>query len=98
MEHITQTIHFMRAKYNNEVNFLIGGDVNRYSYESVLDSYGALKQCVTVSTRKDASLSVILTDLHSYYHPPTTRAPIQVDSDKDQSEMMVSPWQLLKLS
>ena len=86
MDHIIQTIHLIRARYDNEVNFVIGGDVNKTNYEDVIDSYGALKQCVTVSTRKDATLSLILTDLHSYYHPPTTKAPLQVDEDKAGSD------------
>ena len=82
MDHIIQTIHCIRSKYNNEVHFIIGGDVNKTNYEDVLDSYGALKQCVTVNTRKGATLTMILSDLHSYYHPPTTLAPLQVDEDK----------------
>ena len=82
MDHIIQTIHLIRSRFNNEVNFIIGGDVNRTNYEDVLDSYGALKQCVTVSTRRGATLTMILSDLHTYYHPPTTLAPLQVDEDK----------------
>ena len=45
MSHIIQTIHFVRSKYNNEVNFVIGGDVNKTDYSDVIDAYGTLKQC-----------------------------------------------------
>ena len=80
--HIIQTIHFIRSKYDNNVHFLIGGDVNCTDYSDVIDAYGALKQCVTVGTRNQATLEVILSDLMTLYHPPTTLAPLQVDKNK----------------
>ena len=52
MSHIIQTIHYIRSKYDNQVHFVIGGDVNKTDYTDVIDAYGALKQCVTVGTRK----------------------------------------------
>ena len=55
MDHIIQSIHIIRARYDNNVSFLLGGDVNRTDYTDVLDSYGALKQCVTVGTRNQAA-------------------------------------------
>ena len=79
---IIDTIHLLRAKFNNEVNFLIGGDFNRVDITDILDSYGALKSIISVPTRKSASLEIILTDLHTLFHPPTTLPPLQVDSDK----------------
>ena len=82
MDHITQTIHFVRSKYNNEVNFVIAGDINRVDFSNVIDSYGALKQCVTVGTRNEATLEVILSDLLNLYNPPTTKEPLKVDDDK----------------
>ena len=56
MDHIIQSIPIIRARYDNNVSFILGGDVNRTDYTEVLDSYGALKQCVTVGTRKQATL------------------------------------------
>ena len=49
---------------------------------NILESYGALKQFISVPTRNNATLEIILTDLHSFYHPPTTLPPLQVDSYK----------------
>ena len=72
IEHIIHTIHLLRARFKNEINFIIGGDFNRVDISDVLDSYGALKSIVSVPTRKSATLEVILTDLHTQYHPPTT--------------------------
>ena len=82
IEHIIETIHTMRAKFNNEIKFLIGVDFNRLDVSDILESYGALKQVCSVPTRKEATLDILITDLHTYYHPPTTLPPLQVDSDK----------------
>ena len=82
IDHIIDTIHTIRAKYNNDVSFLVGGDFNRLDISDILDSYGALKQVISVPTRKTATLEIILTDLHALFHPPTTLPPLQVDSDK----------------
>ena len=48
----------------------------------ILDSYGAMKSIISVPTRKAATLEVLLTDLHTLYHPPTTLPPLEVDQDK----------------
>ena len=82
MDHIIQSIHIIRARYDNNVSFILGGDVNRTDYTDVLDSYGALKQCVTVGTRKQATLEIILSDLLNLYHPPTVHGPLKVDEGK----------------
>ena len=83
IEHIIETIHILRAKYNNEISFCIGGDFNRVDISEILDCYGGLKQVISVSTRNQATLEILLTDLHSLYHPPTTLPPLQVDVDKN---------------
>ena len=80
--HIIDTIHLLRAKYDNDVRFLVGGDFNRTDISDILDSYGALRQIISVPTRKSAILEIILTDLQMLFHPPTTLPPLQVDSDK----------------
>ena len=82
IEHIIDTIHTLRANYSNEVHFLISGDFNRLNINDILDCYGALKQVCSVPTRNAATLEIVLTDLHTLYHPPTTLPPLQVDPDK----------------
>ena len=47
-----------------------------------MDCYGALHQVVTQPTRKDTVLEILLTDMATLYHPPTSIAPLQVDEDK----------------
>ena len=82
IDHIIENIHFLRSKFDNEIHFLLGGDLNRLKIEPILDSYGALKQVISTGTRKGATLGNIITDLHSFYHPPTTLTPLQVDEGK----------------
>ena len=82
IDHIIENIHFLRSKFDNEIHFLLGGDLNRLKIEPILDSYGALKQVISTGTRKGATLENIITDLHSFYHPPTTLTPLQVDEGK----------------
>ena len=72
IEHIIETIHLLRAKYDNEISLLIGGDFNRVDISEILDCYGGLKQILSIPTRKSATLEILLTDLHTMYHPPTT--------------------------
>ena len=86
IDHIIETIHLLRATYDNEVNFLLGGDFNRLNINPILDAYGALKQCVTTPTRNEAVLEILLSDISNLYHPPTTIAPLQVDTDKKGSD------------
>ena len=100
VEHIIESIHQLRAKYDNEINFLIGGDFNRLDVSEILDCYGGLQQIISVPTRKSATLEILLTDLHTLYHPPTTLPPLQVDSNKkgkdsDHDVVLFAPVQNL---
>ena len=95
-DHIIHTIHSVRAKYNNEINFLMAGDFNRVGVQEILDCFGALHQVCGVPTRKGASLQLILTDLHTHMHPPTANPPIQRDegtkgADADHQALILAP-------
>ena len=81
IDHIIETIHMLRATYDNEINFLMGGDVNRLNINPILDAYGALKQCVTIPTRNKAILEIVLSDFSNLYHPPTTIAPPRCEQE-----------------
>ena len=83
IDHIIETLHIVRSTHD-DVRFLFGGDLNRLNISDILEAHGALKQIVSVPTRKGAILEVVLTDLHTFYHPPTTLPPLQVDSDKNK--------------
>ena len=82
IDHIIESIHLLRAKYDNDVNFIISGDFNHLDVNDILDCYGGLKQIISVPNRKSATLQLIITDLHTMYHPPTTLPPLQVDENK----------------
>ena len=82
IDHIIQSIHVLRSQFDNAIHFLLGGDLNRLKIEPILDSYGALKKVISTGTRKGATLENIITDLHSFYHPPTTLPPLQLDEGK----------------
>ena len=79
IDHIIEAIHIIKTQCDNEVHFLLGGDLNHLEIDQILDAYGSMKQIVTVPTRKSATLEMILTDMHSFYHPPATFPPLEVD-------------------
>jgi len=83
ISHLIHTIHLIKARYDNNVHFLIAGDFNRVDITEVLDSYGALQQICGVSSRQGAALQLVLTDLHTFLHPATALPPMQVDEDKE---------------
>ena len=51
----------------------------------ILTANGAIKQVLSVPTRKSAILEVILTDLATLYYPPTSQPPLEVDQGKSGS-------------
>ena len=82
INHIIDTIHLLRARYDNRINYLIGGDLNRLKIDRILESYWSLRQIISVPTRHSATLENIITDLHTLYQQPECLPPLQVDSDK----------------
>ena len=86
VDHIIEAIHYAKAKFGNDVNFILGGVFNRLDMTDNLDAYGDLKQFNPVPTRKSAVLELLLTDLHPFYHPVTMLATLQVDDDKTGSD------------
>ena len=37
IKHVIETIHLLRAKFDNKINYLIGGDLNRLKIDKILD-------------------------------------------------------------
>ena len=73
---IIDIIHLLRSKFDNSMNYIIAGDLNRLKIDRILDSYGPLKQIVTSAARKSAILECIITDLHTLYQAPETLEPL----------------------
>ena len=82
INHIIDTIHLLRARYDNQINYIIGGDLNKLKIDKILDAYGPLRQIITDPTRYSATLENIITDLHTLYQVPQCLPPLQVDQDK----------------
>ena len=82
IDHIIDSIYLLRAKYDDEIKFLIAGDFNQTCIDRVLDSYGPLRQIIKGATRMSAILENVLTDLHTLYQPPDYLSPLQVDDDQ----------------
>ena len=85
VDHLNDVAFQIKAQFGNEVNFLISGDFNKYPTTDILSANGALKQIVSVVTRKSAILEVIQTDLATLFHPPTSLSPLEVDKGKTAS-------------
>ena len=78
IDHITQTYHWLKLKYPSAF-FLMGGDINCLDVSQLLSISGAFKQIVNRPTRQSKILSIIITDLHSYYQEPFIIQPLQPD-------------------
>ena len=86
IDHVIDVMFQMKAKYGNQVNFMISGDFNKFPFEEIMLANGAMKQVISVATRKSAILEVILTDLATFYHPPSSLPTLEVDQGKPGSE------------
>ena len=60
INHIIDTIHLLRAQFDNKINYLIGGDLNRLKIDQILDSYGPLRQLITSATINSPILQNII--------------------------------------
>ena len=94
IEHIIESIHVQKAQDDNEINFCIGGDFNRLDISDILDSYGGQKQIISVPTRKTATLSNVLTDLHSFSTPQPPFHPYKWTLTKRGKMGTLSYWHL----
>ena len=83
IDHLVETIHLLRSQHDNEISFLLAGDLNQLPIDRILECYGGLKQLITEGSRNSAILEYIITDLQVYFHPPSCISPLEVDSDKE---------------
>jgi len=81
LDHIIETMYFAQSQQSDQLKYLIAGDVNRTNISDVLDSNGLLQQVCSVPTRNTSILENIITDLATFYHPPTTLAPLENDEE-----------------
>ena len=81
VDHISQSYHILCSKYGSNLKFLISGDLNRLRLGPILNLSPDLHQVVQVPTRRnpDATLDLIITNLHAFFHPPVTLEPLEND-------------------
>lgn len=72
-EHLFSSLSRAESRYPN-CALIIGGDFNRLDVASIKRHF-RLKQIVKKPTRKDATLDLMLTNLHEYYDDPCTFPP-----------------------
>ena len=90
--HITTTIHNLYRKYSRPL-FIIMGDFNDLRIDEICDAC-KLKQVVSVPTRNQAILDLILTnDNNSFYKDPTTLPSI---SGSDHLCVLFEPVDVLR--
>ena len=81
LDHISETYSLLCAKYGPNIGFLLAGDFNRLKIGPILNLSPDLKQVVCSVTRRnpDATLDLIITNMHSFYHQPFTMEPLDND-------------------
>ena len=95
VDFITTAYHQSKLKYP-EAYFLLGGDINDLDVKRFLSISSMFQQLVTLPTRNNKILSVIVTDLHPYYTTPIILPPVQPDipgvgSPSDHSTPFCTP-------
>ena len=83
LDHISEAYHILCAKYGSDLKFIISGDFNKLNVAPILNLSPDLKQVVQIVTRRnpDATLDLIITNLESMYHLPTTLEPLDNDEN-----------------
>ena len=86
----------VQSRYDSQVRFLISGDFNKVNIEDIIESNGALQQVCNVATRNDSTLELVITDMATLLHPPTTLDPINQDKNtkgkpSDHNVIVVAP-------
>ena len=78
IDHISLTYNSLKIQHPNAA-ILISGDKNNLDESKILALNPNFRQLVGQNTRKNKILTIVITDLHSYYHNPTVIPPVPVD-------------------
>ena len=68
---------FILSKQN--IKFIFAGDFNDFKPDVLLQQSASLRQVVQYPTHNDKNINLIITDLHSKYHPPFPIDPLLPD-------------------
>ena len=96
IDHIIESMFLVQSKYDCKVRFLVTGDFNKVNIDNLMESNGALQQVCTVATRKSSTLELVITDMATMFHPPTTLDPLKQDENtpgkpSDHGVIIVAP-------
>ena len=78
VDHISETYNCLKIQHPGAAT-LISGDKNSLDIKHILALNPNFRQSVTKNTRNDKILTVLISDLHSYYHVPQIIPPVPVD-------------------
>ena len=78
IDHISVTWNMLKMQHPN-AGTLISGDKNNLDEKKILALDPKFSQIVSRNTRKNKILSIIITDLQSYFHEPKIIPPVPVD-------------------
>ena len=79
IDYISDTYHFLKSSKYPSAYFALGGDVNDLNVDLLLNISASFRQIVTLPTRGDKILSIIVTDLWKYYTTPEILPPLNPD-------------------
>ena len=87
MDHIAESYHVLKSKYQNGLFFILAGDTNQLKLDLIRNLSPNLKQVVDSPTRLNPAqiLDPIITDLSKYYQTPVILPPLDNDPDKNGS-------------
>ena len=83
-DHISMNFHLLKMKHP-EAKFLFLGDFNCYKPDHILLLSPQLRQLVHYNTHGDKVLDLLITDMHTLYHPPVPCDYLLPDHPADAS-------------
>ena len=78
IDHISLTYNCLKTQYPDAA-ILISGDKNDLDEKKILALNSDFRQLVSSNTRQNKILTILITDLQSYYHNPIIIPPVPVD-------------------
>jgi hypothetical protein len=88
VDHLSESYHYLKARYGSQLNFILAGDTNDLKLEKISQISSDLKQIVHSPTREnrngvDTMLDPVFTTLHKYYQEPEIKPPLDNDPGND---------------
>ena len=77
-DHVSMNYHLLKMRFP-EAKFLFLGDFNCYSPDVILLLSPQLRQLVHYNTHGRKPIDLVITDMHTWYHPPQPSDPLLPD-------------------